>query len=83
MSPRSAQWISVRCIFEVAPADLRPGDPRTYEERITLWHAVDFDTAIALAEMEESMEIIGAECSVSPGVPLMGDDPGHGAEVYS
>jgi hypothetical protein len=36
-------WYSVRCIF-------RSLDAATYEERITLWRASNFDDAIAQAE---------------------------------
>lgn len=42
-------WYSVRCIFRLND-DSEGESP--YEERITLWLADDFDTAIELAEAE-------------------------------
>ncbi|MEU5943558.1 hypothetical protein ABZ807_31340 [Micromonospora sp. NPDC047548] len=40
-------WFSVRCIFQYGS-----DAPFVYEERITVWRAVSFDAAIALAEAE-------------------------------
>ncbi|WP_344213213.1 hypothetical protein [Kribbella sancticallisti] len=42
-------WYSVRCIFQLN--EIRPGES-PYEERITMWRADDFDSAIELAEAE-------------------------------
>jgi len=41
---------SVRCLFRWSGTP--PGDPFTYEERITLWRADTIDESISLAESE-------------------------------
>lgn len=43
-SSASPNWYSVRCHFRI--------DEGSYEERITVWQAADFDEATALAEAE-------------------------------
>ncbi|TCM40344.1 DUF4288 domain-containing protein [Kribbella sp. VKM Ac-2568] len=42
-------WYSVRCVFRLDEG--RDADS-AYEERVTLWRADDFDSAIELAERE-------------------------------
>jgi hypothetical protein len=42
-------WYSVRCVFRL---DEGRDAESTYEERVTLWRADDFDSAIELAERE-------------------------------
>ena len=42
---------AVRCIIELQ-GDSRLSKLHRYEERITLWTASDFDSAIAMAELE-------------------------------
>jgi hypothetical protein len=77
----NAGWFTVRCIFEVDPQSRDGSEPRTYEERITLWQADDFDAAIELAEVEarenaNAVDALGvAQCSKA-------DLPDHGAEIY-
>lgn len=81
MTPETQSWFAVRCVFG--------GDPQacnTYEERVTLWQARDFDEAIALAEAEAEdyardlpdTEYLGLAQSYQ-----LFDEPGHGAEVFS
>jgi hypothetical protein len=41
------EWYGVRCVFRWTEAV-----EQSYEERITVWHAVDFDSALVLAESE-------------------------------
>ncbi|MEV8371592.1 DUF4288 domain-containing protein [Kribbella sp. NPDC056861] len=78
-------WYSVRCVFQL---DGGRDDRSPYEERITLWRADDFDTAIELAENEalDYIEDMGwtylglAQCF------YLGDDVAQilqGTEVYS
>lgn len=56
-----------------------------YEERITIWQAPDFETAIALAEREaadyasEGDEALG----LSQAYELADEAPLHGVEVFS
>ncbi|HEV7204128.1 MAG TPA: hypothetical protein VGN18_05920 [Jatrophihabitans sp.] len=74
-------WFGVRCIFR-SPAE---GDDWLYEERVTLWPAVDAESAIALAETEaeEYAGAIDAEYLGLAQAYTMADELGPGAEVYS
>jgi hypothetical protein len=84
-------WFSVRCFFEWKD----PGEARRriYEERVLLWHAADFEEAIAKAEVEaEEYVAIREESDPGPQRYLAmaqayrlseGDDPGDGIEVFS
>jgi hypothetical protein len=59
-------WYTVRCLF---------ADAGTYEERITLWLATDFDEAIAKGEGEatEYAEDLGLDVvGLSQGVQARG-----------
>ena len=47
MTDEADEWYAVRCVFRWTEADERP-----YEERITLWRAVDLDAALSQAEAE-------------------------------
>jgi len=70
-------WFSVRCFFRTED---------TYEERITLWLADDFDSAIALAEAEahEYAGIVGNEYLGSAQAFHLSDgDLQPGVEVFS
>jgi hypothetical protein len=70
-------WFSVRCFFRCED---------TYEERITLWLADDFDSAIALAEAEarEHAGIVGNEyLGSAQAFHLSEADLQPGAEVFS
>src|SRR3954470_13783522 len=55
------EWYAVRCVFQWTEAEGRP-----YEERITVWRAADFATALALAEAE------AGEYAASSGVAYLG-----------
>lgn len=75
------EWFSVRCVFQFSEG--------TFEERVTIWQADDFDGAIRLAE-EEAEEYACALDDSSEAEYLglaqafkLFDEPGHGAEVFS
>ena len=82
-------WYSVRCIFQLngIPAGTGPHEG-PYEERITLWRADDFDTAIELAE-NEALDYIEDTDWAYLGLAqcfYLGDDITQilqGTEVYS
>lgn len=79
------QWFAVRCVFSMG--DLGD-DVHTYEERITLWRAADFEEAIARAESEaaDHAASVGEGAAASLGLSQcyhLFDAPGDGAEVFS
>jgi hypothetical protein len=77
LSTSSEPWFSVRCVFQ------REG---AFEERITLWLADDFDTAIAHAEAEarEYAEIAGMEyLGLAQAFHLFESELQPGTEVFS
>lgn len=79
----------MRCLFgatwpstEAEPSSLR------YEERITLWRAASIDEGIALAEAEAEVYADAIEGAHDAYLGLaqayaIGDEPGHGTEVFS
>ena len=73
-------WFSVRCIF-------RGSDDMSasYEERITVWRATNFEEAVGMAEAEASdyAELVGHRYLGFAQVYQLADEIGHGAEVYS
>lgn len=77
-------WFAVRCLYELKLAD-QERDERAYEERITLWQAESFDTAIEQAEQE------AAEYADGSDVVYLGlaqafwlyDAPASGTEIFS
>ena len=78
-----AQWYTVRCIFR-SDSD---GGGFLYEERVTLWHAKDFDEAIALAEAEaaeyaENIEVEYLGLAQAYFLPDS-DPPTSSTEVFS
>jgi hypothetical protein len=83
-------WFAVRMVVvddqdrPWGPEDLASGELE-YEERITLWRASDADTAIALAEAEAAqyVEHVGGETLAFAQSYSLGDEPGHGVEVFS
>jgi hypothetical protein len=87
MTPPSTNWFSVRCIFEIQPANHREGQARTYEERVTLWRTDTLDQAIALAEQEaHEYALTGDIHDRYLGLAQafhIADEPGHGAEIFS
>lgn len=72
-------WFGVRCILKDLENEL-------YEERITLWRANDFASAVALAEAEarEYAEAVGGltYLDFAQAYHLAGE-PMHGSEVFS
>jgi hypothetical protein len=79
-------WYSVRCVFAVGWPPEAAG--KTYEERITLWHASSAEEAIARAEAEalEYAAVIEEAPSTYTGLAQcyqLVDEPGDGAEVFS
>ena len=79
------QWYSVRCVFQT-PYE----GGFSYEERVTLWRASDFDEAIALAEEDASdyAADVSDETTQTVYVGLaqsywLADELGQGAEVFS
>ncbi|WP_088317047.1 hypothetical protein [Kineosporia sp. R_H_3] len=77
-------WFSVRCVFRCRPRRRW----RTYEERITVWHARSFEEAIAMAEVEagEYAAASGADRITYLGLAeayRLFDALGEGAEVFS
>jgi hypothetical protein len=91
---RHTPWVSHR--IEAAAAErwfcvrtvlcFRPGRLSTYEERLTLWWAVDAGHAMELAEAEargyagtmDDCELV----ELAQAYELR-DEPGHGAEIFS
>lgn len=85
MGVGSMGWYSVRCVFQLIDAH---ESESPYEERITLWKASDFETAIELAE-DEAADYIEDTSSAYLGLAqcfYLGDDITtilSGTEVYS
>lgn len=52
MTDPVANWFGVRCVFELNPETRADADPRSFEERVTIWQASGSDVAIELAEAE-------------------------------
>jgi hypothetical protein len=72
-------WFGVRCIF-------RHADLRAYEERVTTWHAGDFEEAIVAAEAEAAAYASRLDDVEFTGLTQafqMFQAPGVGAEVFS
>jgi len=72
------RWFCARTVFRF--------HAHTYEERLTLWQAQDFDTAIGLAEAEASDYASSLEGCLFTGLVQafeLFEPPGHGAEVFS
>ncbi len=84
------EWFAVRMVVVEdqnrpwGPDDLASGE-FDYEERITLWRAPDADAAIALAEAEAEQYVanVGGEALGFAQSYSLGDDLGHGVEVFS
>jgi hypothetical protein len=75
-------WFSVRCVFELT-SDSR--DERSYEERITLWRANDFDAAVASAEAEAAeyaATLSATYLGLAQAFAIAGD-VADGCEVFS
>ena len=76
----SSGWVGVRCVFRSTVAG-----NQVYEERVTLWHAEDMDTAIARAEAEavEYAKDTDAEYTGLAQAYLLADHVADGSEVFS
>jgi hypothetical protein len=77
----SVDWYAVRCLF-------RWNRPESYEERITLWQAENFDEAIAKAEVEGDRYAASASERSIKRLDLVQayrvyDDLQEGAELFS
>jgi len=72
-------WFAVRCVFEISTG--------TYEERVTLWHCEDLDSAIELAEREarEYVEVVGIHgyCGLAQAFEVGPVRPDSGDEIFS
>ncbi len=83
-------WFAVRtCVANHEPKpwgphDLEPGQV-DYEERITIWRAIDFDAAIAMAEAEAEryVEDLGGEVLPLTQAYALAMKPANGVEVFS
>lgn len=67
-----------------APGDSQ-GNPASYEERVTIWKAESFESAIALAEEEAasySTDVDAERIEIAQAYELF-EPPAHGAEVFS
>lgn len=73
-----ARWFGVRCIF-------KRRSKQHYEERITLWHADSFETAIKRAEAEaiEYQEISESDYLRIAQAYELPDGVSDGSEVFS
>lgn len=72
-------WFGVRCVLKDLENEL-------YEERITLWKANDFGSAVALAETEarEYAEAVGGLTYLDFAQAYhLAEEPTHGSEVFS
>ena len=80
-------WFAVRCVFAVPTANTDDDDSpdMTYEERVTLWRASGFDTAIVLAEQDarDYAEAVDASYLGLAQAYRLAEEPGHGSEVFS
>lgn len=81
MNIQAVGWYAVRCLFQLQVS----AEPATYEERVTLWQAVDAEEAITLAEQEAAHYIDGMDSAYLglAQVYTLFDNPGHGAEIFS
>lgn len=76
---------SVRCLFRWQPLS-QEQTHHTYEERITLWNAANFDAAIAFAEEEARDYARDNDCGVLDlfqAYELVDEVAAHGVEVFS
>jgi hypothetical protein len=85
MSESLANWFGVRCVFELDPAGGADTEPRVFEERVTIWQASDFDSAIELAEAEavDYATILDAKYVGLAQAYRIEGTPSQGTEVFS
>ena len=75
------EWYGVRCVFRWTEA-VEP----SYEERVTVWHAVDVDSALALAETEAreyAKEMGAAYVGLAQAYATGNEELVSGSEVFS
>src|SRR5665213_1590883 len=85
MTESLATWFGVRCVFELDPAVRADTEPRVFEERVTIWRASDFDSAIELAEAEalDYATILDAKYLGLAQAYKIEGPPMQGTEVFS
>ena len=85
MTETTANWFGVRCVLELDPHARAHADPRSFEERVTIWLANGFDMAIELAEAEavDYATILDARyLGLAQAYKIEGPRI-HGSEVFS
>jgi hypothetical protein len=85
MTESIASWFGIRCVFEL-DAEIGAGtDPRVFEERVTVWQAGGFDSAIELAEAEavDYATTVDAKYLGLAQAYRIEAGPTHGTEVFS
>jgi hypothetical protein len=85
MTETPPNWFGVRCVFELDPETQSDTDPRSFEERITIWQASGFDTAIELAEadaVDYATTLDAKYLGFAQAYKIEGP-PMQGCEVYS
>ena len=83
--PLKEQTYSVRCLFEWVQWSEK-AKKHLYEERITVWRAPDFDTAIERAEAEAAAyaaSICAQYLELAHGYRCDHLGESHGAELFS
>ena len=85
MTETTASWFGVRCVFELDPQAQADADPRSFEERVTIWRASGFDMAIELAEAEavDYATILDAKYLGLAQAYKIEGSPMEGCEVFS
>lgn len=85
MTESLANWFGVRCVFELDPVVGADTEPRVFEERVTIWQASDFDSAIELAETEavDYATILDAKYVGLAQAYKIEGTPAQGTEVFS
>ncbi len=85
MTETAANWFGVRCVFELDPETRSDTDPRSFEERVTIWQASGFDSAIELAEADavDYAVILDAKYLGLAQACKIEGPPGQSTEVFS
>jgi|SRR5450631_665615 len=85
MTETLANWFGVRCVFELDPETRADTDPRAFEERVTIWQARGFETAIELAEADavDYATTLGAKYLGLAQAYKIEGPPMQGSEVFS
>jgi hypothetical protein len=85
MTETAAIWFGVRCVFELDRQARADTDPRSFEERVTIWQASGFDVAIELAEAQAVgyANILDAKYLGLAHAYRIEGTPMQGSEVFS